>query len=54
MLSRLSKVPSAAFSTSRAVLGSQDTVKLWIDGREVESKTNQWIELTNPVSFLKF
>lgn len=50
MLSRLSKLPNAAFSTSRAVLGNQETVKLWIDGQAVESKTNQWIELTNPVS----
>ncbi len=39
----------AQLSTSRAALGSEKTVKLWIDGQPVESKTNEWIDLTNPV-----
>jgi malonate-semialdehyde dehydrogenase (acetylating)/methylmalonate-semialdehyde dehydrogenase len=26
------------------------TVKNWIDGRAVESKTTDWIELTNPAT----
>ncbi|CAJ0567298.1 unnamed protein product, partial [Mesorhabditis spiculigera] len=50
MLSRLSVVSSKSLHTSRAVLGSQETVKLWLDGQAVESKTNEWIELTNPAT----
>uniref|UniRef100_A0A914W4U7 Probable methylmalonate-semialdehyde/malonate-semialdehyde dehydrogenase [acylating], mitochondrial n=1 Tax=Plectus sambesii TaxID=2011161 RepID=A0A914W4U7_9BILA len=38
------------FSTSRVVLGPNDTVKMWIDGKAVESKTKEWIELTNPAT----
>ncbi|CAI4232193.1 unnamed protein product [Auanema sp. JU1783] len=56
MLSRLAKLPvqcgqqAVAFSTTRSVLGSQDTVKLWIDGQAVESKATEWVELTNPAT----
>ncbi|CAJ0585589.1 unnamed protein product, partial [Mesorhabditis spiculigera] len=50
MLSRLSVVSSKSLHTSRAALGSQETVKLWLDGQAVESKTNEWIELTNPAT----
>ncbi|VDL83527.1 unnamed protein product [Nippostrongylus brasiliensis] len=37
----------ASLSISRAAL-ADNTVKMWIDGQAVESKTNDWIELTNP------
>ncbi|VDN42526.1 unnamed protein product [Gongylonema pulchrum] len=37
-----------AFSTSRAALASTaETVKMWIDGKRVESKPSHWTELTN-------
>ncbi|PIO68308.1 hypothetical protein TELCIR_09910, partial [Teladorsagia circumcincta] len=39
----------AFISTSRAALADK-TVKMWIDGRPVESKTNEWIDLTNPAT----
>jgi len=29
----------------------QPTTKLFLDGKFVESKTNEWIDLYNPVSF---
>jgi malonate-semialdehyde dehydrogenase (acetylating)/methylmalonate-semialdehyde dehydrogenase len=41
------------FSTTtafRAAAGTSNTVKLWIDGQAVESKTTQWIDLTNPAT----
>lgn len=38
------------FSVSRASLAKTDTVKMWIDGRPVESKTSDWIDLTNPAT----
>ncbi|KAJ1353678.1 putative methylmalonate-semialdehyde dehydrogenase [acylating], mitochondrial [Parelaphostrongylus tenuis] len=28
----------------------ESTVKMWIDGRPVESKTSEWIDLTNPAT----
>nr|CDJ88531.1 unnamed protein product [Haemonchus contortus] len=39
----------AFLSTSTAAL-TDKTVKMWIDGRPVESKTTEWIELTNPAT----
>uniref|UniRef100_A0A0K0DIZ0 Probable methylmalonate-semialdehyde/malonate-semialdehyde dehydrogenase [acylating], mitochondrial n=1 Tax=Angiostrongylus cantonensis TaxID=6313 RepID=A0A0K0DIZ0_ANGCA len=36
------------FSTTTTV-NTENTVKMWIDGRPVESKTSEWIDLTNPV-----
>ncbi|KAK6030092.1 methylmalonate-semialdehyde dehydrogenase [Ostertagia ostertagi] len=39
----------AFFSCSRPV-ATDKTVKMWIDGRPVESKTNEWIDLTNPAT----
>ncbi|TMS32170.1 hypothetical protein L596_000049 [Steinernema carpocapsae] len=50
MLSRLAFLPSRGFANSRVVLGSQDTVKLWIDNKPVESKTDKWVDLTNPAT----
>lgn len=32
-------------------LSNSKTVKNWIDGAAVESKTTKWINLTNPVFF---
>ena len=48
MLSRLS-IASRQFSVSAAAC-KPETVKNWIDGRAVESKTSDWIELTNPAT----
>ncbi|RCN38719.1 methylmalonate-semialdehyde dehydrogenase [Ancylostoma caninum] len=39
----------AFLSTTKATL-SDKTVKLWIDGQPVESKTTEWLELTNPAT----
>ncbi|KJH46752.1 methylmalonate-semialdehyde dehydrogenase [Dictyocaulus viviparus] len=39
----------AFLSTTTSSL-SQNTVKMWIDGRAVESRTNEWIDLTNPAT----
>uniref|UniRef100_A0A7I4Y774 Probable methylmalonate-semialdehyde/malonate-semialdehyde dehydrogenase [acylating], mitochondrial n=1 Tax=Haemonchus contortus TaxID=6289 RepID=A0A7I4Y774_HAECO len=55
MLLRVARLPAAVgqqyafISTSRAAFAEQ-TVKMWIDGRAVESKTNDWIDLTNPAT----
>jgi malonate-semialdehyde dehydrogenase (acetylating)/methylmalonate-semialdehyde dehydrogenase len=49
MLSRLSVSASRQFSVSVAAC-KPETVKNWIDGRAVESKTSDWIELTNPAT----
>uniref|UniRef100_A0A7I4Y761 Probable methylmalonate-semialdehyde/malonate-semialdehyde dehydrogenase [acylating], mitochondrial n=1 Tax=Haemonchus contortus TaxID=6289 RepID=A0A7I4Y761_HAECO len=56
MLSRLVRLQAHAFgqqcaflSTSKAAL-TDKTVKMWIDGRPVESKTKEWIDLTNPAT----
>ncbi|KAK0423470.1 hypothetical protein QR680_008158 [Steinernema hermaphroditum] len=50
MLSRLAVLSTRSIATSRVALGSQETVKLWIDNKPVESKTNKWIDLTNPAT----
>ncbi|VDK52776.1 unnamed protein product [Cylicostephanus goldi] len=39
----------ALFSTTNATF-TDKTVKLWIDGQPVESKTNDWLDLTNPAT----
>jgi malonate-semialdehyde dehydrogenase (acetylating)/methylmalonate-semialdehyde dehydrogenase len=49
MLCRFAVLSIRNFSVSRVSCGPP-TVKLWIDGKEVESKTNDWIELTNPAT----
>lgn len=53
MLSTLRVISNSGrqFSVSAAAF-KPETVKNWIDGRPVESKTSEWIELTNPVSYL--
>lgn len=38
-----------AFSSSRALL-APEAVKMWIDGKLVESQPKFWIDLTNPVA----
>jgi malonate-semialdehyde dehydrogenase (acetylating)/methylmalonate-semialdehyde dehydrogenase len=48
MLSRLN-IASRQFSVSAAAC-KPETVKNWINGRAVESKTSDWIELTNPAT----
>lgn len=52
MLSRRLVFSHRAFS--RTVPASAETVKNWLDGKEVESKANKWIDLTNPVCFYLF
>ncbi|CAF31502.1 putative methylmalonate-semialdehyde/malonate-semialdehyde dehydrogenase [acylating], mitochondrial [Caenorhabditis elegans] len=54
MLSRLARVQPkcqqlAHFSTSKSAAAAP-TVKLWIDGQAVESKTTDFVELTNPAT----
>ncbi|CAD6197734.1 unnamed protein product [Caenorhabditis auriculariae] len=53
MLSRVARLQSkcgqAAFSTTRAV-PAPPTVKLWLDGQLVDSKTTDFVELTNPAT----
>ncbi|KAJ1346973.1 putative methylmalonate-semialdehyde dehydrogenase [acylating], mitochondrial [Parelaphostrongylus tenuis] len=38
-----------SLSTTTSAYG-ESTVKMWIDGRPVESKTSEWIDLTNPAT----
>ncbi|KAK6033824.1 methylmalonate-semialdehyde dehydrogenase [Cooperia oncophora] len=40
--------PICFFSTTRAA--AAENVKMWIDGQAVESKTKDWIDLTNPAT----
>lgn len=47
MLSRANFVVARNLSSTSALLSA--TVKNWIDGKAVESKTSKWIDLTNPV-----
>ncbi|KAF1765614.1 hypothetical protein GCK72_005567 [Caenorhabditis remanei] len=54
MLSRLARVQTkcnqfAYFSTSKSAAAAP-TVKLWIDGQSVESKSTDFVELTNPAT----
>ncbi|KAH7698786.1 methylmalonate-semialdehyde dehydrogenase, partial [Aphelenchoides avenae] len=49
MLSRISVVSQRSLSVSQHALATA-TVKNWIDGRAVDSKTSKWIELTNPAT----
>ena len=53
MLQRNVILATRSFSRTGA-LGTSATVKNWIDGKEVESKTSKWIDLTNPVRLLLF
>ncbi|VDM36551.1 unnamed protein product [Toxocara canis] len=39
-----------AFSTSHIAMAAATEVNMWIDGRAVRSKTNEWIDLTNPAT----
>uniref|UniRef100_A0A914ZQW0 Probable methylmalonate-semialdehyde/malonate-semialdehyde dehydrogenase [acylating], mitochondrial n=1 Tax=Parascaris univalens TaxID=6257 RepID=A0A914ZQW0_PARUN len=39
----------ANFSVSRYASADAEKVKMWIDGRAVDSNTTEWIDLTNPV-----
>ncbi|CAI2341071.1 unnamed protein product [Caenorhabditis sp. 36 PRJEB53466] len=54
MLSRLARAQPkcnqfASFSTTKSA-AAVPTVKLWIDGQAVESKTTDFVELTNPAT----
>ncbi|PAV89120.1 hypothetical protein WR25_05262 isoform A [Diploscapter pachys] len=49
MLSRAAVFQLRNFSVSQKALAAP-TVKLLIDGKEVESKTKEWIDLTNPAT----
>uniref|UniRef100_A0A0N5BX05 Probable methylmalonate-semialdehyde/malonate-semialdehyde dehydrogenase [acylating], mitochondrial n=1 Tax=Strongyloides papillosus TaxID=174720 RepID=A0A0N5BX05_STREA len=48
MLSRLNFVSKKNLSFTKPA--SVETVKNWIDGKAVESKTNKWVDLTNPAT----
>ncbi|GMT16528.1 hypothetical protein PFISCL1PPCAC_7825 [Pristionchus fissidentatus] len=50
MLSRLAIATPRSLSSSAAVSAKAETVKMWIDGKAVESKTNEYIDLTNPAT----
>jgi len=40
-----------AILSERFVSNNSSAVPLWIDGKAVQSKTNKWIDLFNPVNF---
>ncbi|CAI5441786.1 unnamed protein product [Caenorhabditis angaria] len=51
MLSRLARVqPKVAHFSTTSSSAAPPTVKLWIDGQPVESKTTDFVELTNPAT----
>uniref|UniRef100_F1L4E9 Probable methylmalonate-semialdehyde/malonate-semialdehyde dehydrogenase [acylating], mitochondrial n=1 Tax=Ascaris suum TaxID=6253 RepID=F1L4E9_ASCSU len=40
----------ANLSTSRCAMADVEKVKMWIDGRAIDSNTTEWIDLTNPAT----
>lgn len=49
MLCRVAITSTRNFSVSPIACGPP-TIKMWIDGKPVESNTSNWIELTNPAT----